>query len=115
MLFSKELMASPMLSSLSMASLSLKSSAKSRTALDTLTEAGLIGRINSRPSKLRARLSATYAWPLEKAPRPKSIATRSKVRDWLLWMVIAQASLRGSCSTFPVTVLIQRFSFASYS
>ena len=37
------------------------------------------------------------------------MATRSKVKDWLLWMVIAHASLKGYCVTEPIVFLMLDF------
>ena len=40
---------------------------------------------------------ATYVNPQENSFFPTSITTLSSVSPWDLWMVTAQASLRGSC------------------
>ena len=57
---------------------------------------GSTGRFSTSPASDVQRLSATYSWPVENMPPVRSTISRSSVWPWLLWIVIAQASLNGS-------------------
>lgn len=52
--------------------------------------------VSCSPSSDRARLRATYTWPLAKG-LAISVATTSRVMPCDLWMVIAYASISGIC------------------
>jgi hypothetical protein len=59
---------------------------------------------NAKPFSDLTREIATNDRPAEKSERPSSMTACSKVRPWLLWMVMPQAMVRGSCvreSSFP--------------
>ena len=55
------------------------------------------GGSKRRSFRRRTREQATNVSPAENSFLPTSITTLFKVRPWALWMVTAQASLRGSC------------------
>ena len=59
---------------------------------------------NARPFNVFTREIATNDRPAEKSTWPSSMTASSRVRPWLLWIVIPQAMVRGSCvcdSSFP--------------
>jgi hypothetical protein len=58
---------------------------------------GSTGRFSTKPDNDVQRLNATYNWPVENMPPVRSTTRRSSVCPWLLWIVIAHASLNGRC------------------
>src|SRR3990167_1525488 len=53
--------------------------------------------------QVHARESATYPWPYSNVC-DRSMTAASRLTPWLLWMVSAHASRRGSCVIFASTI-----------
>src|SRR3989338_10101955 len=67
------------------------------------------------PCNVLHLLNATYVCPCENAPEDRSITTFPKVCPWLLWIVIAHASLNGNWVYLPRGMVSILSSLGSYS